>query len=152
MSNTLSAEEYQALNQPGGKAKKARPETLSAAQFRAEHVDQDEHELQSLGIEWFRLAYPQLLLYAIPNAAKRSIVLAARLSDEGLVRGIPDLHLAYPCNGKPGLYIETKTVNGKPSDAQIKIHAYLRAVGYEVIMPQTFEQFQAGVLAYLKLY
>ncbi|MFD2936287.1 VRR-NUC domain-containing protein [Spirosoma flavum] len=130
--------------------KKSQPTILSAAQFRAEHVDQDEHDLQSLGIEWFGLAYPQLLMYAIPNAAKRSIILAAKMKAEGLVSGVPDLHLAFPHHGKPGLYIETKTINGSVSDAQAIIHAYLRGVGYTVSVPITFEEFQEAVIDYLK--
>lgn len=130
--------------------KKTQPEVITAAQFRHDHVDQDEHDLQSLGFEWFYLAYPRLLMYAIPNAAKRSIILAARMKDEGLTAGIPDVHLAYPHHGKPGLYIETKTVNGSVSDVQAIVHAYLRSVGYDVAVPTTFEEFQQAVIDYLK--
>jgi len=129
---------------------KVLPQTITAAQYRREHVDQDEHDLQSLGFEWFYLAYPKLLMYAIPNAAKRSIILAARMKDEGLTAGIPDVHLAYPHHGKPGLYIETKTVKGSVSDAQAIVHAYLRSVGYDVAVPTTFEEFQQAVIDYLK--
>ena len=161
-SNSMSAEEYQAFIKnglsEGGKVvtrlkqpkNKLQRNVLSVGEFRDEHVDQDEHDLQSLGVKWFRLAFPGILLYAIPNAAKRSFMLAARMKAEGMERGVPDLCLAYPHNGKPGLYIETKTVNGSPSPAQIKVQAYLRAVGYEVIMPTTFEEFQAGVLDYMR--
>lgn len=153
----LSIEQYNALRAALPTAtkirtklvKKPKPDALSAEQFRHDHVDQDEHDLQAMGIQWFRLTYPQLLIYAVPNAAKRSFALAARMKAEGLTKGIPDVHLAYPCHGKPGLYIETKTVNGTVSPDQAIVHAYLRAKAYEVAVPTTFEQFQTAVIEYL---
>lgn len=133
------------------KARKPRTHSaiITAEQFRSNYVDQDEHDLQALGLEWFYLAYPQLLIIAIPNAAERSVVLSMRMIAEGLVKGAPDLYLAYPHNGQPGLFIETKTVNGTVSDAQARCHAYLRAVGYDVAIPATFEAFQKVVNDYL---
>ncbi len=126
-----------------------KPTYLTAGQFRAEHVDQVEHDLQKRCLTWFRLAYPQLLLIGIPNAAKRTRAERGRLLSEGLTKGIPDLLLAYPAGEHHALWIEMKTVNGRPSNAQIKIQAHLRALGYAVIMPRTFDEFQQQVNEYL---
>ncbi|GAB2550064.1 VRR-NUC domain-containing protein [Spirosoma aerophilum] len=166
--NEMSADDYQRYirqatgdNTPGKIAtrlnappRKTQPDVISAEQYRAENVDQNEHELQVRCVDWFRKHYKNLLLFAVPNAALRSVALAAMLISEGMVSGIPDLILAYPHNGKPGLYIEMKTMkkHSKPSDEQLTIHAYLRAVGYEVAMPRTFEEFQAAVIEYLHGY
>ncbi len=88
-------------------------------------------------------------LVAIPNAAKRSFGLASMLQAEGMTKGFPDLMLAYPNGELPGLFIEMKTVNGDPSPDQLIVHAYLRGVGYAVIMPRTFEAFVHQVEEYL---
>jgi hypothetical protein len=122
---------------------------MTADQFRRKYVDQEEHGLQARAVKWFRGQYPQLMMVAIPNAGKRTKAERGRLIAEGMIRGWPDLHLAYPTNGLPGLYIETKTVNGVVSDEQAIVHAYLRSVGYPVEIPKTFEEFQYVVEAYL---
>ncbi len=123
--------------------------TMSAADFRRNHTDQDEHDLQSLCIEWFDMAYSSLLIYAIPNGGYRPIATAKKMKKEGVRRGIPDLHLPVARGEYLTLYIETKTQDGKVSDAQITMHALLRALGHCVIVPRTFEEFQSGVTEYL---
>ncbi len=122
---------------------------MSADQFRAKYVDQQEHGLQARCVRWFRLAYPQLMLQATPNAGKRTKAERGRLLAEGMIAGWPDLFLAYPHNGKHGLFIEMKTVNGDPSDNQIIVHAYLRSVDFEVAMPRTYEEFRQCIHSYL---
>ncbi|MVM34261.1 hypothetical protein GO755_29795 [Spirosoma sp. HMF4905] len=161
---SMTSDEYQRYikENSGGSAKiktrlvapKKHADTMSAEQYRAEHVDKSEHGLQARCVEWFRIQYPNLLLFAVPNTALRSFGLAAKLQEEGMVAGIPDLVLAYPHKGKPGLYIEMKTMqkHSKPSDEQLTIHAYLRAVGYEVAIPRTFEEFQKAITDYLDGY
>lgn len=122
---------------------------LTAAQFRKDHCDRVEHDIQKSCIEWFDMQYPGLLLYAIPNGGKRDKKTARKLKAEGVRRGIPDLHLAVPNAHHPGLYVETKTTDGKPSDDQLIAHAYLRGHGYQVELVRNIEQFQAVVNDYL---
>ncbi|QHV96325.1 VRR-NUC domain-containing protein [Spirosoma endbachense] len=122
---------------------------LSAADFRKQYVDQQEHGLQKRCVDWFKRAYPQLIIAAIPNAAKRSPGLARQLLDEGLLAGFPDTIIPFPCGEYHGLFAELKTVNGTVSIQQAAIHALLRAFGYVVIIPRTFEEFQSQVNDYL---
>lgn len=122
---------------------------ISADQFRKEHCDTVEHNIQKTCIEWFDLQFSSLLLYAVPNGGKRDKVTAAKLKAEGVRRGIPDLHLAVVTPSYPGLYIETKTTSGDLSDDQIIAHAYLRAQGYDVTVVRNLEQFQSVVKEYL---
>lgn len=65
----------------------------------------------------FRLEYPGLarLLFAIPNGGRRSQREAARLKDEGVQAGVPDLMLAVPVAPFHGLFIEMKRADGKGS-------------------------------------
>lgn len=159
----MSPEQYHAyLAEQAGRSGKIKtrvdpktlPSTITAEQYLADQADHSEHALQVRCVDWFRQQYPGLLLFAVPNAALRSYGLTSYLEDEGLTKGVPDLILAYPHAGKPGLYIEMKTMqkHSKPSDDQIKIQAYLRAVGYEVAMPRTFDEFEKAITEYLHGY
>lgn len=122
----------------------------TAHQFRKQHCDTVEHTIQKTCVDWFDLQYSGLLLYAIPNGGKRSKAQAGKLKAEGVRAGVPDLYLAVVTQTYPGLYIETKTTSGQPSDEQLIAHAYLRAQGYQVELVRNLEQFQAVVNEYLK--
>ena len=51
--------------------------------------------------------FPQLrLLYAIPNARKRSFAMAKFLQAEGMRPGVPDMCLPVAMNGFHGLHVE----------------------------------------------
>ena len=71
------------------------------------------------------------LLWATPNAAKRSPKTASIMLAEGLKSGVPDLFLAIPCGGKAGLFIEMKRRRGGTVSAEQKAYlALLRKMGY----------------------
>lgn len=73
------------------------------------------------------------LLHAIPNGGKRDIVTAAKLKNEGVKRGVPDLFLPVARGGYHGLYIELKIKGGKISNHQIKLQQNLLVEGYLVV-------------------
>lgn len=123
----------------------------SSAQFRKNLCDKVEHNIQKSCIRWFDLQYPGLLIYAIPNGGKRDKGTAKKLTAEGVRRGIPDLHLAVTCDEYKGLYIETKTQDGKPSQEQLVAHSILRGQGYQVELVRNLEQFMTVVNEYLAL-
>ncbi|GAB3881428.1 VRR-NUC domain-containing protein [Spirosoma agri] len=122
---------------------------MSAADFRKRYVDQIEHNLQKLCIDWFRLDYPQLMIAAVPNAGDRSPAEAQKMLNEGLLPGFPDTVIPFPSASYHGLFAELKTVKGRISPQQHIVHAHLRALGYQVIVPRTFEEFQSQVTDYL---
>ena len=84
---------------------------------RSEHVEQREF------VMWMRQQTPYLI-YAIPNGGGRSGVEGARLKCEGVLAGMPDLHVP-----ELRLWIEMKRRGGKARESQEKIHARLRAFG-----------------------
>lgn len=55
----------------------------------------DEHRIQCACVKWFRLKYPKLkdILFAVPNAARRSARNGAYMKDEGMLPGVADLIL-----------------------------------------------------------
>ena len=93
-----------------------------------------EHDEQVRVIRWCRSMDPLVpglsLLFAIPNAAKRSIRLAAYMKAEGLSAGVPDLFLPVPSMGAHGLFIELKTAKGKVTERQDEWLEALREQGY----------------------
>lgn len=111
-----------------------------------------EHDHQRLTVAWFRDRYPHLagVFFAIPNGGKRDQVTAARLKEEGVLPGVPDLFLAAPHGGKAGLWIEMKDLmRGRTRTAQKAIHANLEAQGYSVVVAHGYEEAKATIQHYL---
>lgn len=97
-------------------------------------VELSEHQVQSTFFKWVRIAekqYPALrLMFAVPNAAKRSFKLAAMLKAEGMRHGVPDVLLPVARYPFIGLAIEFKKPDGKNptgklSDYQIEFIDFL---------------------------
>ena len=124
-----------------------------------------EHQEQAAVISWWasyaatRNIDPRLL-FAIPNAAKRSYALANRMRKEGMVSGIPDLMLARPkifidATGAPitefaGLFLELKRVGEKATPAQLEMIDLLRKQGYNCIVAQGADEAIRALKAYIE--
>jgi hypothetical protein len=89
-----------------------------------------ESEEQEGFVNWFRDKFPGVLIYAIPNGGHRAVSVAKRLKAEGVVAGIPDLHIpAWQ------MWVEMKRVNGGSLSLEQKaMIAYLEAIGHRVIV------------------
>jgi hypothetical protein len=89
-----------------------------------------EHEEQKGFVRWFRLKYPSILIFAIPNGSYRDISTARKLKAEGVVSGIPDLYIP-----KMHTWIEMKRAyGGKLSEEQKAMHRYLTMIGDTVLV------------------
>jgi len=89
-----------------------------------------EHSEQVGFINWFRVKYPNVLIFAIPNGEKRAITVAKRLKAEGVVRGIPDLLIPQWT-----LWVEMKRISGgRLSPEQKAMIQYLEGIGQKVIV------------------
>ena len=66
-----------------------------------------EHEEQREYVRWFRQAYPEVRIMAIPNGGARSPATASRLKAEGVSPGVPDLFVPAW-----GLWVEMKRAKG----------------------------------------
>lgn len=98
-----------------------------------------EHEIQRAAVQWIRQNTPYLV-YAIPNGGRRGLREAGRLKAEGVVAGMPDLHVPAL-----RLWIEMKTATGKVSPVQLAIHKRLRADGDFVVVCRSVEEVQHQV-------
>jgi hypothetical protein len=93
-----------------------------------------EHQQQATVIAWARsreTARPELaLLFAVPNAGKRSVIGGRMLKAEGMITGWPDLTLVGP--DKRIAFLEVKAEKGRTSAAQDDCLAMLRRMGHDV--------------------
>jgi hypothetical protein len=123
-----------------------------------------ESALQSQCVAWFKGEFPNIIIFAIPNAAKRSFRLAAKMKREGMVSGIPDLFIAkakfigsreteekIQVAGYLGLFIEMKrTPKNKTTDNQNHYLQKLQEAGYKTAVCHSFEEFQKVTKEYLQ--
>lgn len=113
-------------------------------------MKQTESILQQHCIRWFDYKYPKFsqLLFAIPNAGKRSYKTGNRMRAEGLRKGIPDLFLAVAHLHWHGLFIEMKTDKGKLSPEQ---QSFIGKVeyNYKCVVCRSFDDFEREINLYL---
>lgn len=110
-----------------------------------------EDKLQEACVAWFRIQYPNLVLFASLNGVKlrgggREW---KRLEAAGAMAGVADLLLSVPSGELAGLYIEMKTKRGKQSDTQKAFEAKVVAQGYGYAMPRSLGEFMRVVQTYL---
>lgn len=96
-----------------------------------------EHDEQRNLVHWFRLQYPHLArcFFAIPNGGHRNILVAKKMKDEGVMRGVADLFLMLPRNGCHGLFIEMKkSSGGHQSEEQKEFQKTCLLTGYKYFL------------------
>ena len=114
--------------------------------MRNRYVESTESMEQQGFVQWFRLRFPETLIFHIPNGSFRNIVTAQRLRKEGVVAGIPDLFIPdWNC------WVEMKRVRGGViSDEQERIIKYLEEIGHSVIIGYGATDASIKVLEFLK--
>lgn len=112
-------------------------------------MQQNQHQEQKALIQWFRMQYPKLIIFAIPNGGQRNIVTATKLQAEGVLRGVSDLFLMKPIGNYHGLFIEMKSAKGKVSDQQAYFIEQANLLGYKAIVCYGFDQAAAEITNYL---
>jgi hypothetical protein len=108
-----------------------------------------EHQIQVACITWFRYKYPKYLIYAIPNGGQRNAIVAARLKAEGVLSGVPDLHIPVARSGCHGLYIEMKAGKNKTTGNQKTIMQKLESEGYRCTVCYSLDEFIKTVNNYI---
>ncbi|OJV40855.1 MAG: hypothetical protein BGO29_14910 [Bacteroidales bacterium 36-12] len=120
---------------------------MKASEFKPK---QQEHDIQVACVNWFRYRYPKFLIWAIPNGGQRNKIVAKKLKDEGVLAGVPDLHIPVAMKGYHGLYIEMKAGRNKPSDEQLTIMGKLQNEGYKCVVCWSLDEFMKVVEDYMK--
>jgi hypothetical protein len=120
------------------------------SQCKRSNPKHEESKLQRACVTWFRLQYPEYVLFAIPNGGYRNAKEAAIMKAEGVTPGVADLFLMFPRKGYPGLFIEMKFGNGKQSEAQIKFQENASKSGYKYVIANSMEGFMEEINLYIK--
>lgn len=104
-----------------------------------------EHYEQVRFVGKFKIAYPGVRIFAIPNGGWRGKVTAAKLKHEGVSKGVPDMYIP-----EWKLWVEMKRIKGGSTSAEQKEwHEYLRAIGDTVIVPKGSDQALAMVSEFI---
>lgn len=113
-----------------------------------------EHDNQVCLFNWARLAagkYPVLnLLYAIPNAGKRTLMQAVWLKREGLRPGVPDICLPVANKFHSALYVEMKSTKGRLTDNQKWWIQHLEKLGNKVEVCYSWVEAKDVILKYIE--
>jgi hypothetical protein len=114
-----------------------------------------EHDEQAALFSWskrFERKLPQLkMLYSIPNGGHRHKVVAVKMKAEGVKPGVPDVCLSYPVGMIPGMYIEMKYGDNKPTDSQIDWLSRLKEAGYYTCVCYSWEDAAREICNYLRV-
>ena len=132
----LTIEQYNALLEKANKAQKAKP-------------TQHESNLQKQCVKWFRLCYPDLLLFSVPNGGSRNKIEASRLKQEGVLAGVSDLILLLPNKDYHALCIEMKYGKNGQSENQKIFERKVKEFGYKYVVADSFDKFREIISEYL---
>lgn len=110
-----------------------------------------EHQEQKAFFEWWDAWSRNLpyLAFAIPNGGARNAVTGAMLKREGVLKGVFDIFIGWPRNGKHGILIEMKRrKGGEVTKEQISFKAKMEAAGYECHICKGWEEAKQVVVNY----
>lgn len=89
-----------------------------------------EHIEQVKFVKWFRVQYPKVVIFAIPNGGARHPIVAKKMKAEGVLRGVPDLFVP-----QWKIWIEMKKdKTQKPSQVQLEMMNHLESIDYTTIV------------------
>ena len=125
-----------------------------------------EDKLQAACVKWFRLQYPQHVLFAIPNGGNRNAITGAMLKKTGTLAGVADLFLMAPrCDPEfwsdrndgyngywlayCGLFIEMKVGKNGQTATQKDFQQKAEEAGYKYEICRSFDEFKTTIEKYL---
>lgn len=85
-----------------------------------------EAQVQAMVTEWFRLLYPQYLLFSIPNEA--TFRKAQYFKSLGMLSGVSDMILVLK---DKVFFLEFKDIHGRQSDTQKQFQVKVELLGFE---------------------
>ena len=98
-----------------------------------------EHDLQAVILRYLeRNGRPDCYWFAIPNAAKRSLRLGARMKREGMKAGVADLCIMLPDG--VAAWMESKRAKGTQTDAQKGFQAICGRLGHRYAVVRSLDE------------
>jgi len=97
-----------------------------------------EQETQKACIKWFRLQYPDSIIFAVPNGGSRNKIEAYHMKQEGVLAGVSDLIVIHKNNV---IFVELKTMKGVQSKSQKEFEEKIRNNGFEYHVIRSVDEF-----------
>lgn len=93
------------------------------------HTESNE---QIAAMDWLRSQHPEIALHTlhIGNERKASYYAGYIMKRMGVLKGASDLFMAWPNGGYHGMFIEVKSLTGRPSPEQKAFIQRMIDVGY----------------------
>jgi hypothetical protein len=135
--------------------KPAIPKLFKQKPVRTKSVDREGMEQAALIAE-LRIRMPAVadLIYHVPNGGHRLKSVAAKLKQQGVVAGIPDLVLTMARGGFFGLYIEFKATPPNDASNSASQHERIRKLneqGYLAVVCRGHFDAMEQIRAYLRM-
>lgn len=117
-----------------------------------------EDQLTMSCVRYFRMKYPDELIFHVANQRKTTARRGAKLKKMGVVAGVSDLHIPISRGGYLGLVIELKyekNVNGTmrranyPTPTQLQFLQRMHDYGYAVAVCWNLDEFMQTVDDYM---
>jgi hypothetical protein len=108
----------------------------------------NEDRLQAACVKWFRLQYPQHVIFAIPNGGNRNAVTGAMLKRTGVLAGVADLCVLHANKHHHGLYVELKVGRNKQTGTQIDFQQACYREGYAYTVLNNIDDFMLVINYY----
>ena len=102
-----------------------------------------EESIQVACVKWFRLQYPNLVIFAVPNGGSRNLYEAKNMKESGTLAGVADLVIVG--NGGRVLFVEMKAGKNKQEDSQVLFQNKVERLGHKYIICRSKEQFMKEV-------
>ena len=115
----------------------------SRAQKRKRKPRHLEESIQVACVKWFRLQYPNLVIFAVPNGGSRNLYEAKNMKESGTLAGVADLVIVG--NGGRVLFVEMKAGKNKQEDSQVLFQKKVEKLGHKYIICRSKEQFMKEV-------
>ena len=113
------------------------------AQKRKRKPRHIEESIQVACVKWFRLQYPNLVIFAVPNGGSRNLYEAKNMKESGTLAGVADLVIVG--NGGKVLFVEMKAGKNKQEDSQVLFQNKVEKLGHKYIICRSKEQFMKEV-------
>lgn len=102
-----------------------------------------EESIQVACVKWFRLQYPNLVIFAVPNGGSRNLYEAKNMKESGTLAGVADLVIVG--DGGRVLFVEMKAGKNKQEDSQVLFQNKVEKLGHKYIICRSREQFMKEV-------
>ena len=106
-----------------------------------------ESAIQQDCVAWFREAYPNYIIFAVPNGGSRNSIEAANLKREGVLSGAADLIIIAQ---NAVLFIEMKAGKNTQQPSQIAFQKAVERLGHTYKVCHSKTEFQLTVERWLR--